>query len=91
MKEVITKYMQFLLDQMIKDAQYFDHWWMLTIVPAMFVLIYMIIKFTALTCLIWIPVIGVKVIISSTLRALTKPFRRRRPKIEPSNTIDSKV
>jgi hypothetical protein len=51
----MEKYINYLLESIIFDAQGYDHWWMWTIIPAFFYTLFLVLKYTVLTLPVWLP------------------------------------
>lgn len=55
----IEKYLEFLVDTLIKDAAGFDHVSMYFIIPAIFYIVFLLLKYAVLTSIVWIPITAV--------------------------------
>jgi hypothetical protein len=55
MEKLLTDYLQYMLEGVKDDITGFNHWWMFLILPAVWWLVVIIVKYTLLTCPIWIP------------------------------------
>lgn len=50
------KILEVLSDQWVFDVQMMSHWWFwLLVIPAMFYLPFMVLKWLLLTCPVWLP------------------------------------
>lgn len=51
----MEKYINYILESIILDVNRYDHWWMLTLVPAFFYTVFLVLKYAMLTLPIWLP------------------------------------
>lgn len=73
----MEKYLNYILEAIIRDAQVYDNWWMWTVLPAIFYTIFLILKYAILTLPIWLP-----------FNLMFSPFRRSQILPKPKKEKD---